>query len=74
MIEREIKRNLNKRVILTNERLYIEGADFILAGAVIRRNGEGFFYQAILQDLNNSNSVLVCKLEDIKEENYEPKT
>lgn len=69
MTERKIKRNLNKRVILTNERLYIESADFILVGAVIRKNGNDFFYQAILQDLNNGNSVLVCKLEDIEEVN-----
>lgn len=67
MTEREVKRNLNKPVRLTNERLYIEGSDFILVGAVIRRNGKDFFYQAILQDLRNGNSVLVCKLEDIKE-------
>lgn len=69
MTEREIKRNLNKHVILTNERLYIKGADFILVGAVIRRNVKDFFYQAILQDLRNGNSVLVCKLEDIEEVN-----
>lgn len=69
MTERKIKRNLNKRVILTNERLYIKGAEFILVGAVIRRNDKGFFYQAILQDISNGNSVLVCKLEDIEEVN-----
>lgn len=69
MTEREIKRNLNKRVRFTNKRLFVENADYILAGATIRRNESGFFYQAILQDLNNGNSVLVCKLEDIEEVN-----
>ena len=65
MTEREIKRNLNKLVRFTNKRLFIENADYILAGATIRRNESGFFYQAILQDVNNGNSVLVCKLEEI---------
>lgn len=65
MNEREIKRNLNKRVKFTNRRLFVENADYILVGATIRRNDEGFFYQAILQDVNNGNSVVVCKLEEI---------
>lgn len=65
MNEREIKRNLNKHVKFTNRRLFIENADYILTGATIRRDESGFFYQAILQDVNNGNSVVVSKLEEI---------
>ncbi len=68
MTEFEIKRNLGKRIRLTNAKLHIEGSEYILTGAVIRRNKNtgDFFYQAELQDLNNSRSILICRLEDIE--------
>lgn len=68
MTELEIKRNLNKPVKLTNPKLYIEGSEYILTGATIRKDdktGE-FYYQAELQDKANENSILICRLEDIE--------
>lgn len=35
MTEFEIKRNLGKRIRLTNAKLHIEGSEYILTGAVI---------------------------------------
>lgn len=69
MTELEIKRNLNKPVKLTNPKLYIEDSEYILTGATIRKDdttGE-FYYQAELQDISNSKSILICRLEEIKE-------
>jgi hypothetical protein len=57
---------MNKRVRLTNKRLYIEGAEFILTACTIRRNDTGFFYQAELQDVRNERSILICRLEEVE--------
>lgn len=70
MTEREIKRSLNKPVRFTNRKFYIEGATYILTGAVFRRDkktGE-FFYQAELTDPTTKNSVIICRLEEIESE------
>ena len=66
--EFEIKRNLGKRTFGLQMRVRIEGSEYILTGAVIRRNKNtgDFFYQAELQDLNSSRSILICRLEDIE--------
>lgn len=68
MTELEIKRNLNKPVRLTNPKIYIENSEYILTGATIRRNTNtgDFYYQAELQDISNSKSILICRLEDIE--------
>ena len=68
MTEYEIKRNLNKKVRFSNARLYVEKAEYILTGAIIRRGDKGFYYQAELQDIHNENSILICKLDEIEEE------
>lgn len=68
MKETEIKRSLNKPVRFTNPKLYTEGAEYVLTGAVFRRDkktGE-FFYQAELTDRNVKNSVIYCRLEEIE--------
>ncbi len=64
----EIKRSLNRPVRFTNPKLYIEGARYILTGAVIRLGAEGFFYQAELTDTTTKNSVIYCRLEEIERE------
>ena len=66
MTEREIKRSLNKPVRFTNKKLYIEGATYILTGAVIRLGVDGFFYRAELTDPTTKNSVIYCRLEEIE--------
>ena len=48
----EIKDNLNKKVHYNSESLHIDG-DFILSGAVFRKDEKGrFYYQAELQTMN----------------------
>lgn len=73
MKETEIKRSLNRPVRFTNPKLYIDGAEYILTGAVFRRDtktGE-FFYQAELTDRNVKHSVIYCGLNEI-ERNDDP--
>jgi len=68
MKETEIKRSLNKPVRFTNPKLYIEGTEYILTGAVFRRDtktGE-FFYQAELTNKNVKHSVIYCGLNEIE--------
>lgn len=64
----EIRENLNRPVRFTNPKLYTEGAEYILTGAVFRRDprtGE-FFYQAELTDKNVKHSVIYCRLGEIE--------
>lgn len=64
----EIRAALDQPVRFTNPKLYTEGAEYILTGAVFRRDkktGE-FFYQAELTDRNVKNSVIYCRLEEIE--------
>ena len=68
MKETEIKRSLNRPVRFTNPKLYTEGAEYILTGAVFRRDkktGE-FYYQAELTDKNVKHSVIYCRLGEIE--------
>lgn len=63
----EIRAALNLPVRFTNPKLYVEGAEYILTGAVFRRDrrtGE-FYYQAELTDPTTENSVIICRLEEI---------
>lgn len=64
----EIRAALNQPVRFTNPKLYIEGAEYILTGAVFRRDtktGE-FYYQAELTDRNVKHSVIYCRLEEVE--------
>lgn len=61
----EIKPNLNKKVICKNAQAGIE-AEYILTGAIFRRRGNEFYYQAELQDIKNGNSLLICSLDDVE--------
>lgn len=59
----QVKRNMNRQVqyLPLNNR-------YLLTACVLRINAKGdFFYQAELQDLSSTRSVLICKLEDIQE-------
>jgi hypothetical protein len=64
----EIRAALNLPVRFTNPKLYVEDAEYILTGAVFRRDkhtGE-FYYQAELTDPTTNNSVIICRLEEIE--------
>ena len=66
MTEREIKRYLNRPVRFTNPRHYIEGAEYILTGAVFRLGKQGYYYQAELMDKTTKHSLIYCSLEKIE--------
>lgn len=64
----EIRAALNLPVRFTNPKLYVEDAEYILTGAVFRRDrrtGE-FYYQAELTDRNVKHSVIYCRLSEIE--------
>lgn len=66
----EIKGALNKPVKFRSELAGFE-VEFILTGAIFRKNEKGFYYQA---ELTSGNHVLVAKLDEIeakKEQNNE---
>lgn len=58
----EIKAALNKPVKFRSELAGVE-AEFILTGAIFRKNEKGFFYQA---ELTSENHVLIAKLDEIE--------
>lgn len=60
----EIKANLNKKVVYKNEQAGIE-TEYILTGAIYRKNESGFYYQAEIKDVKSNNSLIICKLDDI---------
>lgn len=60
----EIRANLNKRVRYVNEQMGID-ADYLLSGAIFRKNDKGFYYQAELTSLKANKSIVICPLEQI---------
>lgn len=60
-----IKKNLNKRVQFISERAGVD-SEYILSGAIFRRNEQGFFYQAELQDVKHGRHIIIARLEEIK--------
>ena len=67
MQAKDIKNYLNNTVIYTGENPYLKGCEFILTGAIFRKNDKGFYYQAELQD-KCKNSVCMVKIEDVEGE------
>ena len=62
----EVKRNLNKKVHYKDSKNYLDN-DYLFTGCIIRRDDKGnFYYQAELQSMNKSSSILICKLEDVQ--------
>lgn len=55
-------------VRFTNRKLYLDGVDYVFTGAVFRKDLKtgNFYYQAELTDIKNTNSVLICALEDFE--------
>lgn len=60
----EIRASLNKRIVWRSPNKE-KAREYILTGAIFRRNEKGFYYQAELQDLK-ARSVVICKLEEIE--------
>jgi len=63
---RDVKKNLNRRVI---HKSAYGSSEYELTGCIIRRNRKtgNFYYLAELQDLTNCRAVVICGLEDIEE-------
>lgn len=58
----QVKRCLGKKVIYQN-------TEYLLTGCTIRQDeNANFFYQAELQDLSAVHSVVICKLDEIEQE------
>lgn len=57
----EVKPNLNKKVKYKDS----AGA-YELTACILRKNGNGIYYQAELLDVRCGNSVIICKLEDVE--------
>ncbi len=68
---KDVKNNLNCRVHWNDAAGY-GSADYIFTACTIRRNNNGFFYEAELQhevevpDFYRGKHVIICKLEDIE--------
>lgn len=60
----EVKRSLNKTVIRSTG---TGSFPYLFTGCVLRKNDLGYYYQAEIQDPDNENSVLICRLEEINE-------
>lgn len=61
----EIRASLNKRVRFKSEKLNID-TEYILSGAIFRKNNKGFYYQAELTDIKSNKSIMICSLDSIK--------
>lgn len=62
----EVKQSLNKMVHYKDSKNFVE-SDYLFTACILRRDDKGkFFYQAELQDLKQSRSILICKLEDVQ--------
>ena len=59
----EVKKNLNKKVVYRGKKGIYE-----LKACIIRKNENGYYYQAELLDRVSGNSTSICSLSDISEE------
>lgn len=63
----DIKRNLNKAVVFTDERLGIIGHKFLLSAVIARKNEAGDFVYTVELSGINANSVTITTLDKIEE-------
>lgn len=63
----QVKSNLNKVVLFSDPQLHMKNQKYTLVGCTIRRDERGFYYQAEIQDIVQPKSVMICRLENIKE-------
>lgn len=59
----EVKRNLNKMVVLNGKK-----GIYRLTACIIRKDKNGYYYQVELLDTKHGNSIMFCGLDDITEE------
>ena len=59
----QVKKNLNKMIVYQGKQNI-----YRLTACIIRRNANGFYYQAELQDTKCNNSIVYCGLNDIEAE------
>lgn len=62
MTLQEIKRNMNRSVLY-------KGGQYKLVGCIFRKNDKtgDYYYQAELLDLTSGRSVVICRLEEVEE-------
>lgn len=66
MKSKEAVNCLNDKVLFGNPKLYMENREYILRAVVLRKDENGYFYQAEIQDTAQPKSVMICRLEDIE--------
>lgn len=69
MKSKEAVNCLNDKVLFSNPKLYMENREYILRAVILRKNENGYFYQAEIQDTVQPKSVMICRLEDLREVN-----
>lgn len=62
-----VKFNLNEQVEYTSESRGLIKTRYILTGCVLRKNANGYYYDAELQDIRQPKNILIAKLEDVDE-------
>lgn len=58
----EVKRNLGRKVKYND-------TEYLFTGCTLRKDENGFYYQAEIKDLSAKSALIFCRLEDIKEMN-----
>ena len=64
----QVKKNLNKTVLFNNPKFHMENQKYVLIGCTIRRDEQGFYYQAEIQDIRQPKAVIICRLDEIEED------
>lgn len=59
---KDVKKNLNQMVIYKGKKDIYK-----LTACILRKNEQGYYYQAELFDTKCGNSVLICSLDDVTE-------
>lgn len=67
MKSKEAIKCLNEKVLFCNDRLLKNNTEYILSAIVLRKDENGHFYQAQIQDIRQPKSVITCRLEDLRE-------
>lgn len=66
MKSKEAVNCLNDKVLFSNPKLYMENREYILRAVILRKDEDGYFYQAEIQDTAQPKSVMTCRLEEIE--------
>ena len=66
-----VKFNLNEQVEYTSESRGLIKTRYILTGCILRKNANGYYYDAELQDIRQPGSLVIAKLKDVNEKKVE---